>query len=893
MRGPPALPSAAAERLLRALLGRIPSADFVVGDLREEYGDRVARDGERRARVWHWMQALRVPFRMRVERMRGSGFEPDGGRRTPPGSGGFMRMEVRQAVRFLRLRPAFSGTIVLTIALAIAATTVAFAVVNGVLLRPLPYGQPDRLANVWKHTLARGNDHNVASPANFITWTEELRAFDALAALVQASSTLMVDGQPERVGIVNASAEFFDIIGAEPVAGRFYTADEDVAGGPAVVVMGEGYWRRRFGGDRSIIGRSLEVGGTPRTVLGVFPASHDFQVEASFGGIGTRDFWLPPQFPPSAREASGRYLQVVGRLAQGVTLEQARTEAHALAGRLEAEFPSRQTGWSIHVASLREDIVGDVRATLLIVFGAVCFVLLIACANVANLLMTRATERQQEMAVRAALGAGRMRLVRQLLIESAVLSTIGGLAGLLLASWGVSTLVASAPDIPRLDGVGIDIRVLLFVLAATFLTALLFGLAPALHIAHADVASWLKERGSAGRRGAQRIRGALVVAQIALSLVLLIGAGLLVRSLINRLDLGVGFDTENVLTADLQLPAATYPTAAEQTRFFEQLVERLQGIPGVEAASATVFAPLTGPASATSFYALDRPEPEAGQYPTADIRWVHRDFHETAGIPLRDGRFFDERDGEGAVTAVLISEAGAREMWPGESPIGKRIAMPWGDLLIGEVVGVVGDVRHNGPDVPARAMLYWDHRQHRPFNQMTLFIRAADATAVLPAVRAAVRDLDASLPLYNVRTMDELYGDALARARFTTVALGIFALLALILAAIGIYGVMAYVTQQRSQEIGIRMALGADRGTVVGMVVRQGMGLVGIALLIGGAGAIALVRLLGSLVFEVSTRDPVTFGTMALLLAAAGLFACWLPARRASGIDPVAAIRNE
>jgi putative ABC transport system permease protein len=888
-------PPGAAEHVLRWLLGGGSAAPFVLGDLREEYQALARRHSVARARLWYWFEVVRLPLRMRVERARRAhSISPGGTRVAQRFSGGMMRTEVRQAVRFLRRRPAFSGTIALTIALAIAATTVVFAVVNGVLLRPLPYAEADRLVNVWEHSVTRGNDHNVASTANFIAWGEELRSFDALAALVQASATLELEGQAERIGIVNASGTFFDIIGAEPVIGRFYGPEEDVSGGPAVAVISEGYWQRRFGGDRSIIGQSLEINDIPRTVVGVLPSSHDFAVSASFGGIGTRDVWLPPQFPPQARESTGRFLHVVGRLAPGVTVAQAHAEATALASRFEAEFPDRQTGWSVNVVSLREDIVGDVRATLLIVFGAVCFVLLIACANVANLLMSRATERQQEMAVRAALGAGRARLVRQLLVESAILSTIGGITGLLLANWGVGMLTAAAPDIPRIDGIGVDAAVVVFVLGATLLTTVFFGLAPALHIGFADVGSWLKERGNAGRLGAQRIRGALVVAQVALSLILLIGAGLLVRSLLNRLDLGVGFRTENVVTADLQLPSASYPTPAEQTRFYEQLVERVQPLPGVEAASAIIFAPLTGPGSATSFYPLDRPEPQAGQYPTAEIRWVHRDFHETAGIPLRQGRYLDERDGEGAVTSVLISESGARELWPDESAVGKRVAMPWGDLVIGEIVGVVGDIRHYGPDVPPRAILYWDHRQHRAFSQMTLFIRTTSERAdVLPAVRSALRELDPSLPLFNLRTMDELYGNALARARFTTAALGLFALLALILAAIGIYGVMAYVTQQRAQEIGIRMALGADRHSVVSMVVRQGMVLVAFALVVGALGAAALVRLLGSLVFEVSTTDPLTFGAMAVLLGLASLVACWLPARRASGIDPVSAIRNE
>jgi putative ABC transport system permease protein len=508
--------------------------------------------------------------------------------------------------------------------------------------------------------------------------------------------------------------------------------------------------------------------------------------------------------------------------------------------------------------------------------------------------MTRATERQQEMAVRAALGAGRARLVRQQLAESVILSGVGGALGVLLAWWGLRSLIASAPDIPRLEAVSMDASVVGFALLATFATALLFGLAPALHTAGADVAGWLKERATSGRRGAQRIRGALVVAQVALSLVLLIGAGLLVRSLVNRIGVGVGFNVDQLLTGDIALPNNPYDTPERQSLFFEQLVDRVKTIPGVTDASAIIFPPLTGPASATNFWLLDRPIPEAGQLPSADIRWVHRDYHKVMGIPLIAGRYFEERDRGDAPLAILVNETGAKQLWPGEDPIGKRLAMPWGDTLLAEVVGVVGDVRHEGPDTELRSMLYWEHRQFRAFPQMSLIVRTESASAdMLPALRAALRDQDPTLPLFNVRSMEELFATALARARFTAASLGLFALLALILAAIGIYAVMAYATEQRSQEIGIRIALGANRASVVRMVVGQGLAQIAVALVIGTMGALALSRLLRSLMFEVTTTDPLTFGAMALLLALTALVACWLPARRASGIDPVAAIRHE
>jgi putative ABC transport system permease protein len=438
-----------------------------------------------------------------------------------------------------------------------------------------------------------------------------------------------------------------------------------------------------------------------------------------------------------------------------------------------------------------------------------------------------------------------------------------------------------------------------FALLATLATALLFGLAPALHVARADVASWLRERGTAGggRRGGPRMRGALVVVQVALSLILLIGAGLLIRSLANRLTVGVGFDVSRLLTAEIQLPGSRYDGPEAQSRFFEQLVDRMAAVPGVRAASAIVFAPLAGPGTGTAFWPTDRPAPSSipfDEKPGGDVRWVHRDFHRTVGIPLVAGRFFDETDRRDAPLRVLISETGARQFWPGESALGKRIAMPWEDTLVAEVIGVVGDVRHDGPDVAPRPMLYWEHRQFRPFSQMTLVIRTAgDPTTVTPALRAAVREMDPALPIYNVRTMADLFADALARARFTTLSLGAFALLALVLAAVGIYGVIAYSTQQRAREIGIRIALGADSLGVTRMVVRQGMTMVALALALGAAGAVALSRVLRSLVFDVSTTDPVTFAAMAILLSLTGLVACWLPARQVTRVDPMVALRNE
>ncbi len=890
---PPLLPPRPAEWLLDLLLGSAPSKHYILGDLREEYAEVAAGRGRWRAAVWFLGQSIAVSARLRWSRSRQTGVPP--ARRSSHQIGDLMRTDIKQAMRFLRRRPGFSIAIVLTVALAIAATTTAFAVVDGVLLRPLPYESPEGLVVVWEHNLPRARDRNVVSPANFLTWRDETRSFSGLAAVVESSTRLIASGEPERVGVVNASASYFEVVGAQPLIGRFYTEREDREGATWAVVLSESYWRRRFASDPGVIGQVVTLGMGQATIVGVLPAAFDFPVAAQFGTTGSRDVWAPFRYGEQARSAGGRILQVVGRLGPGATVASAQREMSALAARLREELPDRQAGWDVNVIGLREQIVGDVRRTLVVAFGAVCFVLLIACANVANLLLTRATERQQEIAVRAALGASRARLVQQLMLESLLLSAAGGLLGVGLAWWALRGLVATATDLPRLEALGLDPSVIGFAFLATLVAALLFGLAPAVLVAGGDAAGWLKERGpaAASRQGTRQLRGALVVAQVSLSLVLLIGAGLLIRSMMNRLAVGVGFDTERLLTAELEVPDELYE-GRRLAAFFEELVERAAALPGVEAASAITFAPLTGLASATSLWVTDRPVPPSGQRPTADIRWVHRDYHHVLGIPLRAGRLFEESDHADAPLRIVISEAAAKELWPGENALGKRLAMPWGDTLVAEVIGIVGDVRHNGPDTSPRAMIYWEHRQLGAFQFMTLVVRMAGRPEqVAGALRRVAHDMDASLPLYNVRTMDELLARVLARARFITVTLALFAALALVLAAIGVYGVVAYATGQRTREIGIRIALGATRWGVARLVLAQATALIVVALGLGAAGALGLTRLVQSLLFEVGATDPTTFAVMAMLLGTIGLIACWLPARRASRIDPVEAIRTE
>jgi putative ABC transport system permease protein len=795
----------------------------------------------------------------------------------------------------LRRRPVLSTAVTATIGLAIAATTVAFAVVNGVLLRPLPYAEPGRLAVIWERKIS-GNgtdqhDKNVASPGNFLAWRDELTSFDRLATFMQTSGTVTGDGEPEQVGILQASASYFAMVGAQPLVGRLYREAEDVEGGPRVVVLSEGYWRRRFAAKPDVVGKTIALNGVAAEVVGVLPSRYDFVPRYSFGALGTRDVWYPPQFAASARNWGGRYLEVVGRLAPGKTVTLAQQEAAALANQLAVRFPKSQEGWSINVVPLHTDLVGDVRTSVLVVFGAVIFVLLIACSNVANLLLIRATERHQEMAVRAALGADRRKLVRLFLDESLVLATLGGIAGLTLAAWGIKALVAGAPDLPRLDAVRLDVRVIGFAVFTALGTALVFSLAPAAQLSSRRLSQWLTERGASGRRETNRIRNLLVGGQVALSFMLLVGAGLMVKSLINRFRVGIGFEPAHLLTAEVSIPGRT---DAERTDRFERIVEQVKAVPGVDQAGAASVVPMSGENQATGFEIVGCPPASPSQAPVADVRFVHRDYLRTLGVPLIAGRPLALEDRAGAPIHVLINQTGAKILWPGESAVGKRITMEWADTLRAEIVGVVGDVRLNPEQPVTGTTLYWDYRQAGNPYKMVLVVRTkAPTETIVPAIRAAVRTVDPSLPLYSIRTFDQLRSEVVARARFTTVSLSLFAVLAFLLAGLGLYGVMAYATQQREGEIGVRMALGADRASIVGMVLKHGIGVVGPALALGAVGAFAVSRLLQSLVFDVSLIDPMMYLTVAVLLGASSFLACWLPARRASVIDPVTAIRAE
>jgi putative ABC transport system permease protein len=796
--------------------------------------------------------------------------------------------DMRHGARILLRSPGFALVAVLALAIGIGANTALFSVLNTLLLQRLPYQDAERLAIVWEHNLPRDKKKNVVSPGNYLHWREMNQVFTDIAAVSPAFPTSLTGvGDPEELHVQLVSAQFFAIIGVNPALGRAFTVEEDRPRS-GVVIISDRLWRTRFNGDPSILNRAITLDSQPRTVVGVMPRRFSFLDK-------TVDVWFPVGLPPDARTPRGRWLGVVGRLKPGVTFERADADMKRVHAELTRQFPAFNTGWTAMVVPIREQLTGEVRPALFVLLGAVAFVLLIACANVANLLLARATTRQRELAVRAALGAGRARLVRQLMAESLVLATAGGAAGLLLAWWALQllrTAVAERLPIARLELVGIDLRVLGFTIAASLISGLIFGLIPALTSAGSSLTDALKEGGrtaSAGR--GTRTRSAFVVLEVALALVLLVGAGLLLRSFLRLLNVDPGFNPQQTVTMRVSLPSARYDNA-RSGRFFETLFDRIDGLPGVSAAGAISFLPLHGLGSATSYVVVGKPTPPMGQEPVTDVRVVTHDYFKAMGIPLLRGRLFDERRATDAVNHVVINDVMARQQWPGEDPIGKRIQVSWTGRIEDEVIGVVGDVQHASLDAQAKATIYWPYMRS-PYSSMTVVVRAAEARSLVSSVIGLVREQDPDLVVADVKTMEEVVSDSVAERRLTMTLLIVFAGAALVLAAVGIYGVIAYSVTQRTQEIGIRMALGATHGRVLAMVVGQALILAGLGVALGGGGALLLTRLMSGLLFGVKPADPLTFGTVAGGLVLVAAAASYLPAWRATRVDPVVALRAE
>jgi putative ABC transport system permease protein len=801
-----------------------------------------------------------------------------------------MLHDLHIALRGLRRVPGFAVVVVVTLALGIGATTAIYSVVNGVLLTPLPYPQPDRLVLVWEQNPHRGSARNTVSPANYLDWRDRARSFSGLAAFTWTGITL-TGGTPEHVEGRAVTPEFFSVLRVDPAIGRTFTAEESAPGATKVVVLSHGLWQRRFGGDSSIVGRTIAVAGGDVRVVGVMPAS--FQSMP----LGLDQFWQPLGLDPADRERRGRYAMVIGRLRDGVTAEAAQAEMTSIAADLAREHVDFNTGWGANVVTLTDQVVGRARPVLLTLLGAVSLVLLIACANVANLMLARTAARRRELAVRAALGASPRRLAREVLTESVVLAAIGGAAGVVLAVWGVELLVTAAPaEVPRLAQIGVDGRVLAVTAAVTLLVGILFGSPGALGRGSDELAEDLHGAGRRATVGAEarRLRGALVVAQVSLSMVLLVGAGLLIRSLQRLTAVDPGFDASQLLTVAVDLPAATYPDDPRRSAFYTELLRRARAMPGVQSAAMIDFLPLAGPGSATSFTVVGRPAPAPGQVPVADIRVVDPQYFQTMRIPLRGGRIPDERDRVSAPPVVVINETMARSLWPGEDPVGRRVKVNmWDPDAETEVIGVVGDVRQDRLDGDRRAMIYYPAAQ-APTISMNLVLRTAGPPLDLAAtMRAAVREIDSDQPVGQVTTMQSIVRLSIADRRFPMFLLSLFAGLAVTLAAVGIYGVLSYSVGLRSQEIGVRMALGARVTDILGMVLKQGGILVAVGGAVGLGSALALSRVLRGLLFGITPADPGTYLAVCLVLALVALGAMALPARRAAAVDPMRALKSE
>jgi putative ABC transport system permease protein len=799
--------------------------------------------------------------------------------------------DLRFAGRQLWKSPGLTLIVVLTLTLAVGASTAIFSVVNGVLLRPLPFEDPDSL--VIGLPKNEEGDWGAFSVPNFIDWRDQSKTLSAAAAFSGGSINLSSrGGEPERLIGIWTTSPLFSILEAEPLAGRFFAPDEDKPGGPKVAVLSEEVWERRFGRDRGLIGQAVTLNGEPYTVIGVVAREDQYPT--------TGDVWVPFVFTPENLQQRGAvWFSGIARIAPGVSFEKARAETKTIGDRLEKQYPESNTGNTLDLVQLQEWMVGDFRTPLLVLLGAVLLVLLIAAVNVANLLLVRAASREGEVAVRTALGAGRGRIVRQLLTESVVLALAGGAAGVGLAVWLTKALVALAPlKTSRLEGVGVDGPVLLFALAITVVTGLLFGLAPALQASRADLNGVLKEgaRGSRGR-AATRARNTLVIVEVALAMVLLAGAGLLLLSFDRLQRVKLGFEPENILTFRITLPEAEYNEGAKLRTFVDRLMERLHQRPGVTAAGAVVFGlPLTSGVDTFSFTVEGRPPAPPGREDSIRTSVATPDFFQVMGMRLARGRGFTATDRDGAAQVVVINEEAARRFFPGEDPLGKRIALGWrvdGVPRGGEVVGILRDFKQSALQSEVEPHLFLPFDQ-APREELTVAVRlGSDPAAFATEARALVREIDPDLPVHTVQTMEELLATSASQPKFYMLLLGGFAVIALLLAAIGIYGVIAYGVRQRTQEIGIRMALGASKNRVLGMVVRQGLTLALLGAAAGLAGSLFATRGMASLLYQVSATDPRIYVAVAVVLVAVAAFASWLPARRAAQTDPQLALRGE
>ena len=793
--------------------------------------------------------------------------------------------DLRYSIRQLLKKPGFAATAVLTLALGIGANTAIFGVVNSVLLRALPFKDPERIAMVWETIPMIGLVENTPAPANFLRWREESKSFESLAALAPSFTNLTGGGEPEKIDSLRATAEVFPLLGVEPLLGRWFLPEEDRPGNNRVAVISHGLWQRRFGADREMVGKSITLNDSPYTVVGVMPAHFSIPVANS-------ELWIPMAFGPNAAKETSRNLFAVGRLKSGVTHEQAQAELTAMAEDWQEQDTQTTFRFGINIVPIQEHITGTIRLALLVLLAATGFVILIACANVANLLLARAAARQKEIAVRIALGAGRWRLARQLLTESLLLSFLGGAVGLLVAVWSVSLLSSAMPEnLAQAKAANIDARVLGFAFMMSLITGIIFGLAPALQSTRPNLNEILKEGGRDSSAVARRwTRSALVIVEVSLAMVLLVGAGLLMKSFLRLSDIDMGFRAENLLTMQVQLASARYRDQAKRTAFFDQLLERARALPGVESAAVISGVPVSWTGGGATFQIEGRAEPD-NTTPISNYRIISPDYFHAMGIPPISGRYFTEQDTENSEPVAIISQSLARASWPDENPLGRRLVWGAGGPML-TIVGVVRDVRLVAAN-EVKPHVYMPYTQNRIAPYELVIRSKGDLTGLAAAVRNEVWAIDKDQPVSKIRTMEQILSDSIARHRFNTILLAVFAALAMAIAAIGIYGVMSYTVTQSTREIGIRMALGAKRADIVRMVVGQGLGLTSIGVVAGLASSFALMRLLESLLYGVSATDVTTFAAVTVLLIAVSALACFIPARRATRVDPIVALRYE